>query len=434
MKLLLEKILSIMARALLAKYKPRVVGVTGSVGKTTTKSAIAAVLSAKFRTRENIKSYNNEIGLPLTILGAESPARSLAGWFRIFFSWLWRMMIKDKTYPEALVLEMGADSPGDIRALTNLAPCDVAVLTAIGPTHLEQFETVEEVAKEKRIIIETIKKGGAAILNADDERVIATPVEEGIERISYGTRNQPDIDVRATDVHLKFNLLSEDDNREAAMNFKVSYQGSSVPVFLPNVVGTPAVSAALGAIAVGLAFDMNLLDITKALTKYVSPPGRLKVLPGIKHTTIIDDTYNSSPRASTAAIELLSKIEVGPSRHRYAVLGDMLELGAETEARHEAVGQSVAEHKISALITVGERARTIARSAREHGMAPEGIFSFSKAEEAGNFLKERIQEGDVALIKGSQGMRMERTVLHVMADPEHAKDLLVRQSAEWVDR
>lgn len=429
MRKVLETILASMARITLARYSPKVVGITGSVGKTTAKEMITVVLQHRYRVRGNIKSYNNQIGLPLTIIGQETRGRSLFGWFAVLVNWIWSLIGYNDQYPEVLVLEMGADRQGDIEHLTSIAPCDVAVLTAIAGVHLEHFGTIEAVESEKKKIVRQLKSGSLAVLNADDERVVNTGVPKGADILTYGMSNEAM--VRATDAHYKF---ADNRTEEVETTFKVSYRGSSVPVHIRGAVGGPAVMAALAAICVGLHFGMNLIEIANALRNYTPTPGRLRVLAGVKDSFLIDDTYNSSPRAALAAVDLLAEIPNHENGRRYAVLADMLELGAETEARHEEVGRRVAEQSIDVLVCVGERARAIARAARKTGMNPDNMFCFGLAEDAARFLKDRIREHDIVLIKGSQGMRMERAVKVLMAEPERADVLLVRQTQEWRGR
>ncbi len=428
MKTLLQNVLFMMARATLRRHRPLIVGVTGSIGKTTTKAAIAVVLQKKYRVRENIKSYNNEIGVPLTILGFESPGRSLPGWLQLVLQWAWGMVFGHKHYPEVLVLEMGADKPGDIAYLTSLAPPDIGVLTAIAPTHLEQFGDVAAVAAEKRLLIKNIRHGGTAVLNSDDEIVRETKISKGERLLRYGMSQ--DAEVRGSDVRWSFG--SGGDGAGLGVNFKVTHEGSSVPMRLDGCIGLPPVLSALAAAAVGVAVGLNLVEISEALKIFSPTPGRLRLLEGIRHSLIIDDSYNSSPRAVIAALDVLDSAPRSVQARHIAVLGDMRELGDEAESAHTAVGQDVAQRPIDMLVTVGERSRSIARAARHHGFAEDKIFSFATAEEAGGLLRDTIRPDDVVLFKGSQNfIRLERAVKMIMAAPERASELLVRQGPEW---
>ena len=428
LKSLLHYWLRFFSKKILNKYKPDIVGITGSVGKTSAKEAVAAVLQNKFTVRSSAKNYNNEVGLPLTIIGVEkTPGKSIWGWAAVFLKAKKLIFKRDKNYPEILVLEMGADKPGDIEYLTEFAPCKVGVLTFISHAHTEFFKTLKKIAQEKRIIISHLRQDGFAVLNFDNELAMQSVNTTKAEVITYGFKEGADL--RATDINI---FTDEQTGWPAGLNFKVLYKGSVVPVFLPGVMAKPAISAALAGLAVGVIFGVNLVDGAQALSKLESLPGRMRLMPGIKNTLIIDDTYNSSPEAAKAAVETLAQVALKEGAERYAALGDMLELGAETENAHRELGFKVAELGIDNLITVGEAAKHIAESAKEAGLDEHRIASFADSREAGRFLQEKLKTGDVVLAKGSQGGRMEKLVKEVMAEPLQAKDLLPRQDKEWL--
>ncbi|HSR89469.1 MAG TPA: UDP-N-acetylmuramoyl-tripeptide--D-alanyl-D-alanine ligase [Candidatus Udaeobacter sp.] len=430
LKSLLHYWLRFFSKKILNKYKPDVVGITGSIGKTSSKEAIAAVLEKKFTVRRSVKNYNNEIGLPLTIIGIDkSPGRSIFGWLAVFMKAKRLIFQREKNYPEILVLEMGADKPGDIEYLTELAPCKVGVLTFISHAHTEFFKTIKKIAQEKRIIISHLKQDGFAVLNFDNDLVMQNAGATKAETITYGLKEGADL--RATDINI---LKDEQTGWPLGLNFKVLYKGSVVPVFLPGVIAKPAISAALAGLAVGVIFGINLVEGAQALSSLEGLPGRMRLLPGIKKTLIIDDSYASSPEAAKSSIETLGQFVVKEGAERYVVLGDMLELGPETENAHREVGFKVAEMGIDYLITVGEAAKYIAQAAQEAGLAEHRIASFASSGEAGKFLQEKLKEGDVALIKGSQGLRMERAVKEVMAEPLLAEKLLARQDKIWLSK
>jgi UDP-N-acetylmuramoyl-tripeptide--D-alanyl-D-alanine ligase len=329
------------------------------------------------------------------------------------------VLFKEKDYPEILVLEMGADRPGDIKYLTSFVKPKIAIITAVAPVHTEFFKTLKGVAKEKSELIKALPKDGLAILNNDDELVMEMKNLSQAETVTYGFSDKADINAREI-------------KRNQGLNFKLHYQGSSVvPVFLEKVIAPYLISSVLPAVAVGLFYELNLVDITHALKSFQPPPGRMNKISGIKDTIIIDDTYNSSPLAAKKALKVLSSFPADPSVQRFAVLGDMLELGSLSEQAHREVGKIVARLRIDVLITVGERARDIARGAKSAGMSEDRVFSFSDTLEAGKFLQSRISKGDVILVKGSQGIRMEHIVKEIMADPQFAQELLVRQGKEW---
>jgi UDP-N-acetylmuramoyl-tripeptide--D-alanyl-D-alanine ligase len=420
-----------LARAILAKYKPKIVGITGSVGKTSTKEAVFCVLSAKFRVGRSLKNYNNEFGLPLSIIGAESPGKNIFGWLAVLYRAIGLILIFDREYPEILILEMGVDKVGDMDYLNSIVKCDVGVITGIGEAHLENFGTIDKIQKEKGKILQNLAKNGWAILNFDNELTKALANNSKARVLGYGFDSGAE--VVASNLLFKFEEAKRLDNL-LGITFKVAYDGSMVPVILPRVIGTGAVYAALAAIAVGLSFKINLVESATALKNFVSPKGRMKLVPGIKHTLIIDDTYNSSPQSSLAAVDFIKRMETDQPVRKIAILGDMLELGTYSEAGHREVGKAISEAKFDLLITVGELARDISRGAKENGFSDEHIFNFSHNDEAGRFVQERLKEGDLLLIKGSQGARMEQVVKELMADPLKAEELLVRQGLEWSSR
>ena len=420
LKKILCLILKILAQATLWRYQPTIIGVTGSVGKTSSKEVIYTVLKNKYNVRRNLKNFNNEIGVPLTILGQDTGGRSPLSWLRIFLVSFFEIFYT-KEYPEILVLEMGADRLGDIAYLTSFVKCDVGVVTAIGeiPVHVEFFQTPDQVAKEKSNILKCLNQEGWAILNFDDNRVRSMARRTQGKIFSYGFDEKANL--RVTNFEQNF-----DDLAEAGISLKVDYQGSNVPLRLKNIYAKHQVYSILAGMAVGLIFKMNLIEISEALANYEPPAGRLRLVRGVKRTWLIDDTYNSSPSSALGALDLLAKM---PGR-KIAVLGDMLELGSFTEEAHRRIGAKVAE-VAEGLLVVGEKSIFLADEAKKKGLNKEMVFHFASSEEAGRVLQETMREGDIILIKGSQGTRMEKIVKEVMAEPEKAKDLLIRQDGAW---
>ncbi len=429
MKKILQLKLKILSKLILRKYKPRIVGITGSIGKTSTKDAIFHVLNTKFKVRTSYKNYNNEIGLPLTIIGSESAGRSLWGWFMIFFKAFKLIVFKDKEYPEILVLEMGIDRPGDMAYLLSIVSVDVGVMTGISHSHLEYFGSVMKIKKEKQVLIERVDSQGLAVLNYDNELSRDMNQSSKAKVMTFGLKEGAN--VRAQDINYNY---TGGNYELTGINFKLNNDGSIVPVVMTSVLSEAALYSALASTAVGLYFNMNLVEIAQGLKEFSLPPGRMSYIPGIKNTFIIDDTYNSSPESAIAAVSTLSQIKVDEDSSRFAVLGDILEIGHYTEEGHQLVGRRVAKMKIDYLITVGEKARDIARGSINAGMKKDYIFNFDRAEEAGKFLEDRITAGDVILVKGSQGVRMEKIVKEIMSEPDKASELLVRQGKEWQNK
>lgn len=422
LKKLIQYHLRFFARRVLKKHQPLIIGVTGNVGKTSAKEAIYTVLRSHFKVRRSLKNYNNEIGVPLTILDRQAAGRSFWGWLKVWGQ-AWAQVLWSHDYPEVLVLEMGADRPGDIKYLTEFVPCFIAVVHAVGeiPVHVEFFEDTNSLAQEKSQLVKALPGDGWAILNYDDPLVRQMRQVSRAKNLLYG------FDERADVVGSDFSFLKENEE-PAGIAFKINYQGNTVPIRLPHILTKQQAYSALAAVACGLALDLNLVEIAEALRKFEPLPGRLCQIPGIKNSLILDDTYNAAPAATLAALDALSLF----SKHRkVAVLGDMLELGGQTEKAHRQVGLKVVQ-VADLLMTAGLRAKFIGETAQKQGLAPTKIFHFDETDSLMAQIEDLIEDGDVILVKASQGMRFERIVKDIMAEPLRAKELLVRQDESWL--
>lgn len=420
MKAHLQSLLAFLSRVVLERYHPKIVAVAGSVGKTSTTRAVAAVLARAFPTRASAKNHNNEIGVPLTILGeAKTGGRSPFAWLGIFWRGFRLAFGPPQAYPKVLVLEMATDHPGDLDYLTALAPPDVSVLTAISEEHTEFLGGLDGVAQEEGTIVRAVAERGEAVLNADDARV--APMADGLGERAVLFGFGGGARVRAERVAVETALGT------VFTRFDLLIDGVRYPVNLSEAIGEGNVYAALAAAGVGLAFGLDPAVIPYGLAEYQPPPGRLRVLPGIKRTVIVDDTYNSSPRASELALKTFRALPLEGGARRIAVLGDMFELGALTEESHRRIGKAAAESGLDLLIGVGAASASLCAAAREAGMPDERVFHMDAAPAAGRFLQDRIHPGDLMLIKGSRGMRMDRVVKELMAEPERASELLVGQ-------
>jgi len=423
MKKIIQFKLKILAKLILKKYKPEIIGITGSVGKTSAKEAIYTVLSSKFKVRRNIKNYNNEIGLPLTIIGEESPGKFLLGWLYVFWKAFLLIIFKNKNYPKILILEMGIDRPGDMKYFNSFLKCYIGVITLIGPVHLEYFGAIENIQKEKGGLIKNLKESGWAILNFDDERIKEISDMTKAKIMTYGFKEKADL--RAQELFFSFEK-EKDISSLRGINFKLNFKGSFVPVLLPNIIGYSAIYAALAGAAVGIIYEMNLVEISEALKKFNSIKGRMNLIAGIKNTMLVDDTYNASPQSCILGLEVIEKIPLNKENKKITVFGDMFELGSYSEEGHREVGRIAKKTSIDKLIVVGERSRDIAKGAKEAGMNEDNVFHFEETREAGKFIQEMIKEGDLIYIKGSRGMRMENVVEELMAEPMRADELLIR--------
>ncbi|MEI6378713.1 MAG: Mur ligase family protein [Candidatus Falkowbacteria bacterium] len=427
MRKLLELMLRVLARGVIKKYDPEVVGVTGSIGKTSSKEAIVRVLSAKYAVRGSIRNYNNELGLPLTILGLNSPGRSWAGWLSVLIQGIKLLMFIDKDYPEVLVLEMGVDKPGDMDYLLSIVQLKAAVLTYVGTSHMEQFGTTAKLREEKAKIFNGLDRSGYAIINLDFPE--ADKIVEGAKNkvLTYGFAEEAEI--RAQNIIYRFQ--DEEAASLGGVNFKIHYKDSYIPVLIPAVIGHPTIYAALAGAAVGFAFGLNGIEISEALRAMEPPKGRLHLIAGKNGSMIIDDTYNAAPQSTLAALEVLDSIKQPAICTKWVVLGDMLELGSESEKGHSEIGQRVADIAKARLLYIGKQAHYYGMGARKAEMAEERIQAFNNHQEVIEYLEIHLKPHDLVLVKGSQGMRMEKIVKALMAEPQTAGEQLVRQGADW---
>ena len=449
-----KKILLFLVQVHIKRYKPFIIGITGSVGKTSTREAIKAVLGSQKNVRAAAGSLNNELGFALTVLGNWDKeyfeqGSSVRLWLKVFLTGLSGLLFRINK-PETYILEYGADRPGDIKKLAKAVKPNIAVITSIGelPVHIEFFSGPEAVAREKSKLIEALEPTGYAILNIDDDVVLDMKKRTKATVITYGFGEGAEVRIS------NFNHKT-DNNIPLGTSFKLHYGlNSFVPVNVMGSLGPSQAYAAAAAAAVGIAMDMNpvrsrardkvaspedrgaatsygmnLVEISDALSYYDGPKGRLKILAGIKNSWLIDDTYNASPASTRLALSVLREL---PAKRHIIVLGDMLELGKYSIQAHQAIGDLV-DGFVDVLVCVGARAKFIADSAANQ-MPKENIYTFETAELAKKKVQELLKEGDLVLIKGSQGMRMERIVEEIMAEPEKKKELLVRQSKKWLSK
>lgn len=425
-KKIIVTLLTLEARLVLAKYKPKIIGITGSVGKTSTKDALFQVLAKNHYVRKSEKSYNSEIGIPLTILGVDTAWGSAFGWFKNLIEGL-LLIILPNHYPEWLVLEIGADTPGDIRRTVQWVPLTVAVITRIGelPVHVEAFKSVDQLMEEKWTLKDGLVKDGILILNHDDERVMRVKEKAQHYTVTYGMGEGAD--VRGT----YFRIAYEHDVPHG-ITFNVEHGNNIVPIHLTGVLGRQHLYPGLAAVTVAMQIGGNIVTAGKALSESREwAPGRMRILSGIRGTILIDDSYNSSPVALEEALSMLDLIDT--DGRKIAILGDMMELGSFSKDAHLKGGEQVAK-SADLLITSGPRAKGFAEGAQEAGMDQSLIHSYEDSTQAADEITNFIKEGDVILIKGSQSPRMERVTKVLLAHTEKASELLVRQEKEWEKR
>lgn len=351
------------------RHELRVIGITGSVGKSTSKEVIAAVLEQRYGTLKNPGNLNNEIGLPLTLLNISAEH-------------------------QCAVLEMGFYVPGEIKFLCDIARPQVGVITNIGTVHAERAGTQEAIAKGKAELVESLPEGpeGVAILNYDDPWVREMVKKTRARVFFYG------MDERA-------NLWADQINGLGleGISFRLHYRNETLHLRVP-LIGRHSVHTALRAAAVGLAEGMTWQEIVEGLRSGRAQL-RLVAVQAKNGALLLDDTYNASPQSTLAALNLLDEM----SGYKVAVLGDMLELGRYEEIGHQMVGVRASE-VADEIVTIGELARMIASSARKRRFSKLIINEFENSDQAIEYLKDRLNENDVVLVKGSRGMRMDRIV------------------------
>ncbi len=349
------------------KFTIPMVGITGSNGKTTTKEMLASIFRQRGPVLSNEGNLNNHIGVPLTL------------------------MKLDRTH-RAAVIEMGMSALGEIELLARLARPDVGVITNIGPAHLEFLGTIDRIAQAKGELLEYMKPDGTAVLNADDPYFSVLRAKHAGPAVSFGIERQAD--VSAADIVPGADFI----------DFTLRTGDGSAPVRL-RIVGRHNIYNALAAAAAAIAAGVTIEAVKDGLEAFV-PRAMRSELKTIKGRVVLEDCYNANPRSMDAALETLVTLRHG--RMTIAVLGDMLELGEAAVEAHRATGRRAASLGVDLVIAVGKLAGHIGEGALAGGMSPERVVLARSNTEAAALLRERSQEGDAILIKGSRGMKMEK--------------------------
>ncbi|MDO8624026.1 MAG: UDP-N-acetylmuramoyl-tripeptide--D-alanyl-D-alanine ligase [bacterium] len=401
---------ALLAGMVIRKYHPKVVMVTGSVGKTSTKDALAATLSESYYLRASEKSYNSEFGVPFTIFGTHTPWKSVVGWLGVFKQ-AFALILLPNHYPNLLVLEVGADRPGDIEKILRIVTPDAVVVTQLPevPVHVEAYASPEALREEEFMPAYLLPPGAPLIVCARDTRALEMAARVPAKLITYGTAAGAGVEVGHIDFY-------SEGGRVVGMQAQITTSEGRGELVVMGSVGAQQVLPGAAALAVALALHIPLQDALTALKKYVPPPGRGRVFAGMNGSILIDDSYNSSPAAVEEALKTLKTFP--SARRRLAVLGDMLELGRYSVSEHERIGK-FAKECADIVISVGIRARAFG-----------GVHTFNDARSAAEALTTLVQPGDVVLIKGSQSIRTERIVEALLADPAD-REKLVRQEKEW---
>lgn len=420
LRILVAALLALLARAIVRKYRPQIVMVTGSVGKTSTKDAVAAALGERAFLRASEKSYNSEFGVPLTVIGAKNPWGRALGWMGVLKEAI-ALIVLPNHYPKLLVLEVGADRPGDLAGILRIATPDAVVVTSLPdiPVHVEAYASPEAVRDEEFAPAYALPAGAPLVICADDEhaRRYASRVDATVTTFGF-----------AADAGVRIERVAPEvtDDGVAGMEASLAIRGMSHHFRVPGALGRTQMLAPAAAVALACALGYSIEDAIAGLGRYVPPPGRMRLFSGIRGSLIIDDTYNASP---AAAVEALAALKSAGGERRIVAIGDMLELGRYSVAEHERIGSLVPE-SADMLVTVGIRAKKVGEAAKAAGLAEKAIHMFDDSRAAAGALSILIKSGDVVLVKGSQSMRMERVTEALLADPKDRMKL-VRQDAEW---
>jgi len=416
--------LKFISKLILWRHKPKIIGVTGSLGKTTTKDAIYEVLKHNFDTYVSEKSMNTETGLPLTILRVGNPnnIKSPLAWIKVFLHGTKQIFAND--YPEVLILEYGPEGPGDIDYLLSIAKPNISVITGVSESHIEFFKTLDKIIEEKEKLVKKIPDS-IAILNTDFDqlRILAKNISN--EKMCYGFSP---LGFRTEDCVYAEHI----DSTLKGLKLDIKYNGISYEM-QTKLFGEHSAYSLLAAFAVGIKMGMKAKDVVLKLKEIESTNGRMHLLKGINNSVIVDDSYNSSPEATVKAIESIAKFKKG--KRVILVLGSMNELGDYSEKAHKKVGIKAGEIA-NILITVGDEAeKWIAWSALGKGLPKNSIHSFNNPFEAGKYLKENVKKGDMVLVKGSQnGIYIEEVTKVIMDKGYKPEDVLVRQSESWMKK
>ena len=364
-----------LANAWIKRNSATVVAITGSNGKTTTREMTATVLERAHRVLKPQHNWNNLIGLPLTLLRLEP-------------------------HHEIAVVEMGMDRLGEIRRLSQIAQPHIGLITNISPVHLHYLKTLQNVAKAKGELFESLTADDYAVVNSDDPLIVELTQRCRAGKISYGLNPQAQItavDISTTPRH--------------EMCFTLQIEDKRIPIEL-KTPGTHTVYNALAAAAIATHFGLSLKTIKEGLEQFTAYPGRMEIIPMSNSITLINDTYNANPLSMDRALRTLVQMSV--TGRAIAVLGDMLELGESSHHFHQRLGVLVAELNLAAVFLMGPHAHVVAKTARSLGLSQEVLHSIENHEEVARQLDQYVQDHDVILFKGSRGMQIEKCLEHFL--------------------
>jgi len=405
--------LSLLAKSKIKNNQPKIIAITGSFGKTSTKEAIYFILSKKFGSDcgKNWGNMNSVIGLPLSILGLRKYSFGVSFATNIFQAIYGYFFYK---LPKILVLELGIDRPGEMEDLLNIIKPNIGVLTGISETHLLELKNLEGVKREKSLMVSAIKKNGVFVVNSDDKNSADIFPRKDVKTIKTG---------REGDI--------------SSLNYQTSVNGSRFDIkvkdeILPvktKLIGNHSINILLSSVAVGLEIGLKLSEIICFLEEICPQKGRMNPIKIKEQMIIIDDTYNSNPKSAIEALKAIKDIQW--DGRKIAILGNMNELGEYTKRGHLIVGEEAGKF-IDLMMVVGPNVGNFRKGAIKSGLSEEKIISYSKTDSLLTDLKNRLKPKDLILIKASQNkMRFERVVEYLIDDKDISRNILVRQEKKW---
>ena len=401
------------AKRKISRTQAKIIAITGSVGKSSTKEAVTTVLSEKYRVRANYGSLNNELGLPLAILG-ERNASSPLGWLWKVCKITFRTFIFDPKV-EVMVLECGIDKPNDMDAILSIIRPDISIITTVEEAHLQNFINQDALIKEKWKLAMGTKPEGLVIANYDNPPTHSQAPHVSAQVVSFGLNQKADYS--AQDIHYNqqgttFTLVAENEQRNL-----------TVPT-----IGKIQAYITLPAIIAARALQESWSEIATGLEKLIPLPGRMSILPGIKGSYLLESSYNASPSSMRAAIEILKNI---PGKRHIAIVGDMRELGDLTPQAHLDILTLLAK-ECDIICAFGPYYQEALTHLPPHTKAHAAFHHFQTREDIVNFITPKLQTEDIILIKGSQNtITLEKVSIKLMKHPEYAKKVLPRQYGKW---
>lgn len=394
-------ILLLLSRLVLKKYQPSIIGITGSLGKTTTTKFAAALLRKKINIIETEYEFATTLTVPLTILRSKKPKKTKNIFWSLpfFFIKTLDLLFLKKNYPQCFILELRSDvrAGQSMKTLIKSLRPRIGIITTIQPVHLTYFKSIDRIAQAKRVLIESLPSQGLALLNYDDPIVRKMAWRSRAPVLFYGL--SPHADIRAEQIRLG----------PAGLEFKIHYQDKLVFVKAPYLINRAYVYPLLVAVALSLNYaHLPPEEISQAISQLKPIKGRGDLVLGIKKTTLINDAFNATPRSVLSALD--SFVTVFKGKRKIAVLGDMLQMENLTTRGHQQVGQRVAQVKPDLLITVGKSSQIIAQEAIKLGYPKEQVFQTTNFQETTTLLKKTIKENDVILFKGSHGIKLYKII------------------------